>query len=313
MIKEIPVLHLIKHHIVNVCSGYKEAGLLHILMYMTGDERHDNWTKLLTILNIRMAARLMRRLSIGLHVAFQVKFMHQLKEDEALCFIDDLQSMLPAELENKWGLKFEAFFDFGRQQNATFAMNFDIMKQVDVICGVQLSERIGGPSGYNLLQACTKTSLLFAFVNGASSYAAYMTQLLTEHAAAPPFYKSLKYFSLPCEQSAANQGLDTIQEEEHRKAKKLLRPGASGETICAHLKRINEAEDMLKSRQACFDGGKECEQTTDHSNWSITKTDVLYAKRAASIIIRRGALSTAFCKTPHNVYTKDPKPLTEAI
>ena len=34
LIREIPVLHLLKMEIVNLCSAYKTAGLLHVLKFM---------------------------------------------------------------------------------------------------------------------------------------------------------------------------------------------------------------------------------------------------------------------------------------
>ena len=314
LIREIPALHLTKHRIVNVCSAYKEAGLLHLLMFMKDDEKHDEWARLLTIQNIRTAARLIRRLALALHLAFQIAFVQHLGDDDALEFIEDVQSLQPNDLATKWHTPFTRFLEHGRK-NATFALHYDMLKHTSTVAGIQFAERIGGPQGYDLLRACAKSSLLFAYTNGASSYASYTTHLLHDHEAAPPFYQGLKkdYFAVPYEGSAANYALDTIREEDHRRVKKFFRPGASAEAITGHLKGLNEAEQMLKTRAECLGESEKTPDHDEHIQWPITNVDMQYIKRGALLIIRRGALSDEECSTVYNMYTRDPTPLSDAL
>jgi hypothetical protein len=46
------------------------------------------------------------------------------------------------------------------------------------ILGISIAERTGGADGYNLLLGCVKSSLPFAFLNGATSYASFCVDLL---------------------------------------------------------------------------------------------------------------------------------------
>ena len=61
------------------------------------------------------------------------------------------------------------------------------MEHCDEIVALSLAECLGGPPGYNLVLSVVKSSLPFAFLNGASSYASYCTELLTEHYSAGVF------------------------------------------------------------------------------------------------------------------------------
>ena len=47
-LKEFPLLHLRKSKIVNICSGYKDAGIVPMLMCLHGDDESD-WMKLVKI------------------------------------------------------------------------------------------------------------------------------------------------------------------------------------------------------------------------------------------------------------------------
>ena len=78
---EFPGLHLRKSRITNVCSGYKDAGLPHILKHMR-DEDYEDWDTLISIQNITKATRYIRRVSLVLHVAFLSTFIIRLSDEE---------------------------------------------------------------------------------------------------------------------------------------------------------------------------------------------------------------------------------------
>ena len=62
----------------------------------------------------------------------------------------------------------------GKEDNATFALHGDIMRHCGEILGISIAERTGGADGYNLLVGYVKSSLPFAFLNGATSYASFL-------------------------------------------------------------------------------------------------------------------------------------------
>ena len=86
-----------------------------------------------------------------------------------------------------------------------------MMKHCDEILAIALAERLGGMDGYQLLLAAVKSSLLFSFLNGASSYAPYSTKLLVNHYQLSHFDKHQKgaLFSTPFKNSNVNFGGDT--------------------------------------------------------------------------------------------------------
>ena len=63
----------------------------------------------------------------------------------------------------------------------TFRLHLDMMTHVFEIVEFHLAERIGGTDGYSLLRGCMKNSLMFSYLNGASYYATFCTQLLADH------------------------------------------------------------------------------------------------------------------------------------
>ncbi len=154
------------------------------------------------------------------------------------------------DLTTQWDSLFQAFVKACCNKNATFELHYDMLCKSANVIGIYLAERIGGPDSYHLIQAYTKTSLRFAFTIGASAYAAYSTQLVHDHDAAPPFIQNLKidYFSIPYEGNAVNLGLDTVREEEHRKAKKFFRPGANVSAVLSCMKLIDETDEVQNTR-----------------------------------------------------------------
>ena len=71
---EFPILHLKKSKITNLFSAYKDAGILHLLMYMKDTDNEADWTDLVSLSNIETAAKNIKRLALALHLAFLVRF-----------------------------------------------------------------------------------------------------------------------------------------------------------------------------------------------------------------------------------------------
>lgn len=101
-------------------------------------------------------------------MAFLVKFISSLSDENIEEIIRDMESNNLAEMDKTWMPRLKQYLHEGSQSNATFALHFDMMEHCDEIAGINIAERIGGPEGYNLLLACIKSSLPFAFLNGAT-------------------------------------------------------------------------------------------------------------------------------------------------
>lgn len=86
---EFPCLHLRKSRITNVCSTFKDAGLVHILKYMR-DEDFEDWATLISIQDINKATRYIRRICLGLHVALLSTFMVTLSNVKQRELLNDL-------------------------------------------------------------------------------------------------------------------------------------------------------------------------------------------------------------------------------
>ena len=84
-------MHLRKSKIVNLCSGYKDAWIVPMLMYLHGDDESD-WMKLVNIQNIEIATRNIKRLTATLHISFQITFMKHLPQDKRFHFLNDIKT-----------------------------------------------------------------------------------------------------------------------------------------------------------------------------------------------------------------------------
>ena len=89
LLPEFPLLHLRKSKITNLFSGYKEAGIVHMLKYMK-DADQDEWMKLLTAENIDAATRTVWRISMSLHLAFFIKFVQQLSVSQQTNLLENM-------------------------------------------------------------------------------------------------------------------------------------------------------------------------------------------------------------------------------
>ena len=254
---EFPVLHLRKSRINNIISGYKEAGILHMLMYMRDEETQD-WEKLISANHIEKETSYIRRLAIALHVAFMARFMATLDDTKRADMLSNLLSGDISIVTVEWEQCYEKFLNQGRTQNATFALHYDLMQHCDEVVAIALAERLGGTQGYSLLLAAVKHSLPFAFVNGAISYAPFCTQLLHAHYKCGPFYQNMKasLFSTPHKGGSINFGMDTQRELDHLDVVKFFR---SGSTMNSVLPKMSIIDDLTT--------------TVDQASLGITKTD----------------------------------------
>ncbi|VDI03024.1 Hypothetical predicted protein [Mytilus galloprovincialis] len=90
------------------------------------------------------------------------------------------------------------------------------------------TKRLGGPDGYNVMLACVKKSLPFAFLNGATTYASLCVDLLYCHYTAGVFRRCMKesLFLAPQKHSNVNFALDIQRDIDHLDGKKGFRPRA---------------------------------------------------------------------------------------
>lgn len=312
---EFPLLHLRKSKIVNICSGYREAGIIHLLMYMHDDEETD-WMKLINIQNIEIATRNIKRLSATLHIAFIITFMKSLTADERSRFLEYMKSIsTPIKATSQWEPLFCDFMAKSSEKNATFAVHRDIMTHCDEVIALAVSERIGGPDGYNLLLGTVKEALPFSFVNGASSYGVFCIQLLTEHFKSGVFYQNMKkaLFTGPHKGSSKNFALDSQREMEHKDALKGFRPRATTENVVPRMSVIDEFMEVQAKRQFLFQPEDGAVEQNEEIGFSITRRDIKHIGPTVSMILRTNVLQTSEEDNPVNAYKPDRPLLSKAI
>ena len=308
---EFPLLHLRKSMITILFSAYNDAGLFHILRYMRDDDKQE-WSNLVSVHHIDMATRNVRRISISLHMAFLISFAKNLPESDCEEFLGDARHTQPVELSRKWSAKFERFMDEGSSKNATFALHRDIMKHCDKVVAIALAERLGGKKGYQLLLATVKTSLAFAFINGASSYGPYCVKLLFHHFSAGYFHARLKesLFTTPIGNSKKNFACDTKREMDHLEAVKGFRSGSTLASVTARMSLVDSLNEAAKSRNESAFSEPDDE---DNLGWSVTDVDLSHIYPTVLLILKRCGMSLKENPVPFNVYASTPIALPPSV
>jgi hypothetical protein len=306
---EFPLLHLRKSKITILVSAYKDAGLRELLMYMK-DQENDDLGRLLDMHCIGEATREIRRLSVAYHTAFIIQFMKSMKRADATTLLHELRTS-PKLAANQWKTKYGHFLRNGRSLSATFALHHDMMVHCDEVVAIHLAERQGGEKGYKLLLAAVKSSLPFAFLNGATSYAPFCTQLILEYYRAGPFYMSMKHslFTTPFHDSSVNFSGDTKREMDHQEALKGFR---SGSTMNAVLWKMSLVDSTAETHQLLH-GNTPKEHQDSSPAWVTTDVDRKHIFRVTTLILNRGGLDVKSDPVPKNVYRKDPLVLPMSI
>ncbi|XP_070203435.1 uncharacterized protein [Littorina saxatilis] len=291
---EFPLLHLRKSKIVNLLSAYKDAGLSSLTRFLHDSEETD-LKKIVRPENIESATTFVKRLALALQTAFFLTFHRSLSpEDAAKCS----KSLDDGKLEPSWLEKLEDFMETGQRTNATFALHCDILHHALEILAIALAEKIGGPDGYRLLLAAVKSSLAFSFVNGASSYAGFCTQLLVEHHSAGFFHQKMKetLFSTPFKDSKRNFALDSQREMEHKAALKGFRSRSTVDSVLPRLSLVDKFEEMeamgmLNQSQPVLDS-VDAERADNEEiaevTWKTTQKDLDFVIPTANLILRTG-------------------------
>ncbi|CAC5403427.1 unnamed protein product [Mytilus coruscus] len=291
LLPEFTVLHLKKSKITNLFSGYKDAGILHLMKYMKDKDKDSNWVDLLSS-NIETAARYIKRLAFAIHLAFFLQFVSTLTN---------------------------SFMAKGRANNATFALHDDLMRHCEVVFGISIAERMGGSSGYNLVLGCVKSLLPFSFLNDATSYASFCTDLLHVHYTAETFHQNMKQslLSTPHKDSDVNFASDTQREMDHQDASKGFKPRSTIESIIPRMAIVDHFTDVQSARRGLNTSQLNTtvinEQEEDISfvstseeqkklNFNITEKDLKLIVPVAKLILRVGALSLEKDSIPKNVY-----------
>ncbi|XP_076084880.1 uncharacterized protein LOC143055600 [Mytilus galloprovincialis] len=328
---EFPVLHLKKSKITNLFSGYKDAGILHLMKYMKDTDKEADLVDLLSS-NIETAARYIKRLALAIHLAFFLKFVSTLTKQEANNLIQDIKSTDLNNLRTQWYDRLSSFMAKGRENNATFALHDDLMQHCEEVFGISIAERMGGSSGYNLLLGCVKSSLPFSFLNGATSYASFCTDLLHVHYTAGTFHQNMKQslFSTPHKDSDVNFALDTQREMEmdHQDASKGFRPRSTIDSVIPRMAIVDHFTDVQSARRGLNTSQLNTtainEEEEDISfisssdeqkqlNFNITEKDLKFIVPVAKLILRVGALSLEKDSIPRNVYGQTKRILSDAF
>ncbi|CAG2249137.1 unnamed protein product [Mytilus edulis] len=238
--------------------------------------------------------------------------------------------MICPYFHKKWYSKLDKFMEKGRD-NATFALHEDLLKHCTEILGISIAERIGGIDGYNLLLGCVKSSLPFAFLNGASSYASFCVDLLHVHYTSGVFHTNMKQclFTTPHKNSNVNFALDAQREMDHLDAVKGFRPRSTIDAVIPRMSIVDHFTDVQQFRQELNksdvnetvlsqqnktdDGEKSVYNLSPNLNFDISSKDLKFIIPVAKLITRVGALSLKPDSTPRNVYNPTQPALPESL
>ena len=316
---EFPLLHLRKSKITNLCTGYKDAGIIQLLMYMNDDDKEKDWMKLVEATHIEHATRNIKRLSLTIHLFMMVLFIRSLSAATASKFLHILDS---GELDDKWTTMFDEFLDRNKKKNATFSLHCDIMKHCDEVLAIAAAEKLGGPDGYQLLLSAVKQSLPFAFLNGATSYGAFCVRLLISHYSTGRFYQGMKHcmFSTRHKESETNIALDQQREMDHRDALKGFRPRATADSVLPRMTQVDRMAEIRTTRLSIW-GKSDTDDVNDTEEnnreqgltWKVTEKDVSHVIPTLQMMLRANDAITKEDSTPKNVYGVSVRALSDAI
>ena len=273
-----PVLHLLKSRVNTLFSAYKDAGIVEILMSMRDDMKTRDWTHLISLEHIDVAVKNVRRIGIAIQLAFFTMFSYSLNDEQRNQFYTTLKSGKTAEAQERWGQIYDNYIQEKISCNGTFELHADMLFHCNIITAMRLAERMGGKDGFNLLLAAIKKSLMWSFVNGASSYAPFCTQLLYEYYRAGEFHKAQihEMWSTPIKNGKVNHGPDSRRELFHQDATPAIRTSASEAAVLSRLAKVSHFSEvheiqtfMRKGLSASFQTPNE-----EHLSWHLTKNDL---------------------------------------
>ena len=163
-----------------------------------------------------------------------------------------------------------------------------------------------------------KSSLPFAFLSGASSYAGFCVKLMKEHYIAGPFYQKLKatLFSTPHKDTQSNFALDAQREMDHWDVVRGFWPSSGIQAVIPRMSVIDDLTEMRRANQSPQVSEFQQQKVNNKGSWvylgkAINQKDIIFATRCSEMIIRIYALKTGTDKTPKNLYEKAPKALTD--
>ncbi|KAH3777824.1 hypothetical protein DPMN_179272 [Dreissena polymorpha] len=191
-----------------------------------------------------------------------------------------------------------------------------MMRHCDNVVAIALAERLGGSTGYELMLGAIKQSLLFSFVNNATTYAPYCVKLLYHHYNAGYFHTNLKYtlFSTPFKGSSKNFACDTKREMDHLNAIKGFRSISNINLVTCRLSLIDSLNETRQQRSTNYlEVMEDVDDVSDKLEFELTEVDMNHILPTTALILRRGGLSMDSSQLPVNVYTKVPFVLPAAI
>lgn len=249
------------------------------------------------------------------HVAFLCRFLQFIDDADALSILDALEGGQEVQTAQQWNDRFDEFMKTGCGNNATFALHFEMMQHCDEVVAVYLAERLGGNDGYDLLLSAVKSSLLFSFLNGASSYGPFCARLLIQHYEAGYFHQCMKktLFSTPIGNSSSNFACDSKREMDHQDALRGFRSGSNLSTVTSRMSLIDSLNETHQRR--IEDRGRDREQKneTHELKWMSTEVDLNHVIPTSNLILSRGGLSIDENEIPEKVYTNKKSYLPPSI
>ena len=106
---EFLLLHLRKSKITILFSAYQNAGIVEILQYMR-DDKQDDWKRLISVQNIDIATRHVKRIATFLHIAFLVVFTKSLPANEQQLFRNDMETGEASVIAECWAYDLKTSF-----------------------------------------------------------------------------------------------------------------------------------------------------------------------------------------------------------
>ena len=102
---------------------------------MKDAEEETDWKKIVTISEIENAVRIIKRLSLALHLSFYIKFLESMDPIVADNILINLENASLEETRDRWNPAYLTFVKNGAAKNATFCFHLEIMKHCDEIVG----------------------------------------------------------------------------------------------------------------------------------------------------------------------------------
>ena len=144
---------------------------------------------------------------------------------------------------------------------------------------------------------------------------------MNEHYTTGPYYRRMKeiLFSTPHKDTQSNFALDAQREMDHRSVVRGFRPSSGISAVIPRMSVIDDLSEMRRASQTSVPvGDRQVPETGTKSSETylrkaITQKYILFVTRGADMMHRINALNTSKEETPHCIYERPSRPLTDSI